>query len=71
MKYLHKVVLLGCSNLKDDGIKELARNTMYLEEIDIGGTNITIESLRELVSMCLNLRKVNITGCKRLNASDD
>lgn len=71
MKYLHKVVLLGCSNLKDDGIKELARNTMYLEDIDIGGTNITIESLRELVSMCLNLRKVNITGCKRLNASDD
>ena len=64
-------MLLGCSNIKDDGIKELAKNLKYLEEVDIGGTNITSESLRELVTMCLNLKKVNITGCKRLNASDD
>jgi hypothetical protein len=57
--------------VKDDGVKELARSLKYLEEADIGGTNVTGESLRELVTLCLNLKKVNITGCKRLNASDD
>ena len=37
----------------------------------MGGTYITIESLRDLVTFCLNLRKVSIAGCKKLNASDD
>lgn len=37
----------------------------------MGGTNITGESLRDLVTLCLNLKKVNISGCKKLNASDD
>ena len=27
--------------------------------------------MRELVAVCLNLRTVNITGCKKLNASDE
>ena len=49
----------------------LAKQLQYLEDIDVGSTNITGESLRELVSSCLNLRQVNITGCKKLNASDD
>jgi hypothetical protein len=71
LKYLTKIVLLGCSSVKDEGVKEIARNVKYLEDIDIGGTSVTGEALRELVSMCLNLKKVNITGCKRLNASDD
>ena len=37
----------------------------------MGSTNITGETLRKLVTVCLDLKKVNITGCKRLNASDD
>jgi hypothetical protein len=57
--------------VKDEGVKELAKSLKYLEEADIGGTNVTGESLRDLVTLCLNLTKVNITGCKRLNASDD
>lgn len=64
-------MLLGCINVKDEGIKEIAQHLKYLEDIDIGGTNITAESLRDLVALCLNLRKVNISGCKRLNAYDD
>ena len=71
LKFLTKVCLLGCSNVKDEGVKELAKHLEYLEEADIGGTNVTGESLRDLVTLCLNLKKVNITGCKRLNASDD
>lgn len=43
----------------------------YIEELDLGGTNITSESLTEMVKTCLNLRRVNISGCKKLNASDD
>mmetsp|Transcript_32646 Transcript_32646/g.31860 ORF Transcript_32646/g.31860 Transcript_32646/m.31860 type:complete len:133 (-) Transcript_32646:636-1034(-) len=71
LKYLNKVVLLGCANIKDEGIKELAHKLKYLEYIDIGGTLITSDSLRDLVTLCLNLKKVNISGCKKLNASDD
>lgn len=71
LKYLTKVILLGCANVKDDGIKDISRNLKYVEDIDIGGTLVTGEALRELVSLCLNLKKVNISGCKKLNASDD
>lgn len=49
----------------------LAKQLPYLEDIDVGSTNITGETLRELVASCLNLRKVNITGCKKLNNADD
>ena len=42
-----------------------------LEEIDVGSTNITGQTLRDLVTLCLNLRTVNITGCKKLNNHDD
>ena len=58
-------------NVKDEGIKEIAAKLKYLEELDIGGTNITSDSLQELVTLCLNLRKLNISGCKKLNASDE
>ena len=57
--------------MKDDGIKELAKNLKYLEDIDLGGTSLTSEALRELVTSCMNLQRVNITGCKKLNSSDD
>ena len=68
---MRKVCFLGCANLKDEGITKLAADLTYLEELDLGSTNITGESLRLLVIICLDLKKVNITGCKRLNASDD
>ena len=68
---LRKLCFLGCAALKDEGIIGLAKDLTYLEEIDVGSTNITGESLRELTIFCLNLKKVNITGCKKLNASDD
>ena len=42
-----------------------------MEELDLGGTSITTESLFDLVALCLNLRRVNISGCKKLNASDE
>ena len=71
IQYLTKVVMLGCLTIKDDSVKELAKHLTYLEDLDLGGTSITSESLFELVGNCLNLRKVNISGCKKLNASDD
>lgn len=42
-----------------------------MEEIDVGSTNITGQTLRDIVTICLNLRTVNITGCKKLNNHDD
>jgi hypothetical protein len=68
---LTKVVLLGCLNIKDVGIKELVQNLVYLEDLDLGGTNIETQTLHDIVTLCLNLRRVNISGCKKLNASDD
>ena len=41
LRYLSKLVLLGCMNVKDDGIREVAPYMTYLEEFDLGGTNIT------------------------------
>lgn len=71
LKYLHRIVLLGCFNVKDDGIREIAKNLEYLEDLDISGTSITASILQDLVIYCLNLKKVNISGCKKLNASDE
>lgn len=70
-KLLRKVCFLGCGNLKDAGVLGLASQLPYLEEIDVGSTNITGHTLSELVILCLNLRTVNITGCKKLNNHDD
>lgn len=52
-------------------MQEIARQLIWLEDLDIGGTAVTHESLKDLVTYCLNLKKVNISGCKQLNASDD
>lgn len=62
---------MGCANLKDEGVIGLARQLTYLEEIDVGSTSITGLCLREIVDLCLALKKVNIIGCKKLNVSDD
>ena len=40
-KLLRKVCFLGCANFKDTGIIGLASQLPYLEEIDVGSTNIT------------------------------
>ena len=71
LKFLTRVVLLGCFDIKDIGIKELAENLKYLEDIDLGETRITADSLKELIAQCLNLKKANISGCQRLNNSDN
>jgi len=42
-----------------------------LYELDLGSTSITHVAISDLVSLSLNLRRVNLMGCKRLNASDD
>ena len=42
-----------------------------MEDIDLGSTSITAEGLRHMTEVCLNLKVVNITGCKKLNASDE
>ena len=70
-QFLRRVCVLGCANLKDEGVIGLARQLTYLEEIDVGSTSITGLCLREIVDLCLALKKVNIIGCKKLNVSDD
>lgn len=69
--FLHSVCLLGCANVKDEGVISLAKELHNLEKLDLGSTSITNQTLIEVVQLCLNLRFVNIMGCKRLNASDE
>lgn len=69
--HLEKVCFLGCAFLKDEGLKDLVGKLPHLNEIDLGSTSITADGLRHMVEVCLNLKVVNITGCKKLNASDE
>ena len=39
--FLEKVCLLGCANVKDEGVISLARELPHLKEIDLGSTSIT------------------------------
>ena len=71
LQYLQTVCLLGCANVKDEGVIALAKELQNLDKIDLGSTSITNNSLAQLKQLCLNLRFVNILGCKRLNASDE
>jgi hypothetical protein len=68
---LQKLCLLGCPNIKDEGAISLCLQLPYLEDLDLGSTNITNVTINEIVNICLNLRKVNLIGCKKLNSSDD
>lgn len=68
---LKRVCLLGCVNIKDDGVISLAQHLTYLEDLDLGSTSITNATINEIVLVCLNLRKTNLLGCKKLNSADD
>jgi hypothetical protein len=71
LRFLERVVLLGCYNVSDEGVRELARGLTYLADVDISGTSVTAIALADLVALCINLKRVNISGCKKLNASDE
>jgi len=45
MQHLQNVCLLGCANVKDEGVIALAKETQHLEKIDLGSTSITINAL--------------------------
>jgi hypothetical protein len=44
---------------------------VFIQDVDVGGTNVTANGLNELVQNCKYLQKVGIKGCKKLNNSDD
>ena len=52
---LRRLCLLGCANFNDEGLIDLLKDLTYIEELDLGSTHITGESLREMVILCLNL----------------
>lgn len=71
LKYINKLNFLGCTKIDDTGAKFIANQFKFLKDIDLGGTNITAEGLRELADKCNSLKNVSIMGCKKVNASDD
>jgi len=71
LKYLRKLNLLGCTKVEDEGLKHISAQFKFMEELDLGGTNITAVGLRDLVKSNSKLNSVSIMGCKKLNNSDD
>lgn len=47
--FLEKVCLLGCANVKDEGVIGLVRELHNLREIDLGSSSITNASIQEMV----------------------
>ena len=71
LRFITKLNFLGCTKIDDVGAKSIAHQFRFLKDIDIGGTNITAEGLRELADKCQHLKNVSIMGCKKVNNSDD
>lgn len=71
LRYLRKLDVLGCIKIEDEGVKAIGANFPYLEELNLGGINVTITGLQDLVASSKHLQHVFIKGCKRLNISDD
>ena len=71
LKYLRKLDLLGCSKIEDEGLRSIGKNFKFINDLDLGGTSITANGLRDLVQLSPTLQRVCIMGCKKLNNSDD
>ena len=48
LKFLKKLNLLGCTKVEDEGLRHICHQFKFMEELDLGGTNITSVGLREL-----------------------
>jgi len=70
LKFINKLNFLGCAKIDDVGAKSIATQFKFIKDIDMGGTNITAEGLREMANKCEYLQQVSIMGCKKINASD-
>lgn len=71
LKYLRRLNLLGCIKLEDEGLRCIAHQFPFLQELDLGSTNVTAPGLQDLVANSNSLRIVSVKGCKKLNNSDD
>lgn len=71
LKYLRKLDLLGCSKIEDEGLRSIGKQFKFINDLDLGGTSITAQGLRDLVQLSPTLQRVCIMGCKKLNNSDD
>lgn len=45
---MKKLNLLGCTKVEDEGLRHICCQFKFMEELDLGGTNITSVGLREL-----------------------
>ena len=62
---------MWCTKVEDEGLKAIANQFEFIENLDLGGTSITSTGLRHLVNSAGYLKHVSIMGCKKLNSSDD
>lgn len=63
--------MLWCNKIEDEGLASICKQFDLIKDLDLGGTNISANGLRDLVGKCENLKTVSIMGCKKLNHSDD
>jgi len=63
--------LLGCVNVKDEGIIHLNKTNDNLESLNLAGTSVTSECIYFIVREgAVSLTNVNIVGCKKLKNTD-
>lgn len=68
---LRTLNLLGCVNIKDDGIIHLNKTNEKLETLNLAGTSVTSECIYFIVREgAISLHNVNIVGCKKLKQND-
>ena len=50
IKFLQKLNLLGCAKIEDESLRSISQNFIFIEDLDLGSTNITSIGLRDLVN---------------------
>ena len=64
---LKKLSLLGCCNITDAGIIMLLNRVGGdLEDLDLSETNLTLDNIGDLTNRFLNLKKLNLLGCRNI-----
>lgn len=71
LQFLEKLNLLWCTKIEDEGLNLIAKQFELIKDLNLGGTNVSANGLRDMVGKCEYLTRVSIMGCKKLNHSDD
>jgi Leucine Rich repeat len=62
---LQRISFFLCELISDEGVSHLAQNCPQLNDIVLGGTNITDVGVIALARNCSHIRRLDVTNCKK------